>query len=35
MAGRHIRAALMEGPGAKDSEAQIRNLLRRTGGIFV
>lgn len=30
-----IHAALMEDPRAKDSEARTRNLLRRTGGIFV
>lgn len=30
-----VRAALMDDPRAKDSEARTRNLLRRTGGIFV
>ena len=34
--GHSVRAALMtEGSPAKDSEARTRNLLRRTGGIFV
>lgn len=34
--GHLVRAALMtEGSSAKDSEARTRNLLRRTGGIFV
>lgn len=34
--GHLVRAALMtEGSPAKDSEARTRNLLRRTGGIFV
>ena len=33
--GHLVRAALMDDPRAKDSEARTRNLLRRTGGIFV